>query len=286
MFDGVLLVDKESGWSSFDIVAKVRSILRTEIRRQQLEIGIDSTRVSHEDGVQGKGEQRTETYKRYVEGVAESLTKQSASSVAGVPGFARQQSNTMRKLRVGHCGTLDPLATGLMIIVVGSYTKRASEFSKLDKVYEAQMKLGETSTTGDEEGAKTKVKSKKFKESEILGVMKGFLGKSEQTPPIYSAKKIAGKRAYKLAREGKKVELKPQEITIYDIKLDKYDFPRIDFTVKVSSGTYIRTLVENIAKALGTGAYMTSLRRTKVGDFSLDDAKNIQDVSSQDLITI
>lgn len=197
--------------------------------------------------------------------------------VAKIRGILKKE--TGRKIKVGHTGTLDPLATGLMIIVVGSYCKRASEFSKLDKTYEVTMKLGETSTTGDEEGVKTKVQSSKFKIQEIEEVLQKFVGEIMQVPPAYSAIKVDGQRAYKLARAGKEVKLEPRKVTIYSIKLIDYSYPLVKFTAKVSSGTYIRSLVEDIGQKLGTGAYMSALRRTEVGKFNINQAIEIPKIS-------
>ena len=187
--------------------------------------------------------------------------------VAKVRGALKKESG--KKVKVGHTGTLDPLATGLMIVVVGSYCKRASEFSKLDKTYEVTMKLGEISTTGDEEGEKTQVATLTPTDVQIKNAIAQFIGTIEQIPPAFSAIKIDGKRAYKLAREGKEVKLKPRSVTIHNITGVKYDYPYVSFTADVSSGTYIRSLVEDIGNELTTGAYMSDLRRTKVGEFSL-----------------
>lgn len=211
-FDGILLIDKPRGWSSFDVVAKVRGTLKKE---------------------------------------------------AG------------KKVKVGHTGTLDPLATGLMIIVVGSYCKRASEFSKLDKTYEVTMRLGQTSSTGDEEGEKTNISDKEPSKEDVLRALEGFVGESMQTPPIYSAIKISGQRAYKLARKGEEVVIEPRKVRINSLDLTDYNYPEVKFTTSVSSGTYIRSLVEDIGKKLGTGAYMSDLRRTQVGSFSIKDALTI-----------
>jgi tRNA pseudouridine55 synthase len=187
-----------------------------------------------------------------------------------------QQSglNTTAKKRfpVGHTGTLDPLATGLLVILVGNYTKRAPELSKLDKTYEVTMKLGQTSTTGDDEGEKTRVSTQKPEKTVLRTALKAFEGEIEQTPPIYSAVKIDGQRAYKLARAGKAVKMEPRQVKIYGIELGPYQYPLVQFTARVSSGTYIRSLVEDIGKKLGTGAYMGDLKRTKVGDFDVASA--------------
>lgn len=208
--NGIILIDKPTSWTSFDVVAKVRGIIR------------------HETG--------------------------------------------LKKPKVGHTGTLDPLATGLMVVVVGSYCKRASEFSKLDKTYQVTMKLGQTSTTGDEEGEKIEGRSWKVEDSELQAALKKFKGEIMQTPPAYSAIKVDGQRAYKLARAGKEVKLEPRKVTIYDINNCTYAYPEVTFTTKVSSGTYIRSLVQDIGESLGTGAYMSGLRRTQVGTFDIKDA--------------
>lgn len=191
--------------------------------------------------------------------------------VARIRGQIKRETG-LKKPKVGHTGTLDPLATGLLIIVVGSYCKRAEEFSKLDKVYEVTVKLGETSTTGDEEGQKSKISDSTPTREALEAVLEGFRGEIMQIPPIYSAIKVNGQRAYKLAREGKEVKLDPRPVTIYSITDVEYSYPEVKFTTKVSSGTYIRSLAEDIGNELGTGAYMSGLRRTEVGRFSIADA--------------
>lgn len=241
-YDGILLIDKPSGWTSHDVVAKIRNVLRTEISKKQLE---------------------------------NSSSKLITNSYLPVP-----------KLKVGHTGTLDPLATGLMIIVVGSYCKRASEFSKMDKSYELTMKLGETSTTGDNEGKKQAVSSRQYALSEIQASLKRLTGEIMQTPPIYSAIKVNGQRAYKLARAGQAVKLEPRKVTIYRLELVDYNYPFIKLLAKVSSGTYIRSLVEDIAQQLGTGAYMSRLQRSQVADYKLDQAIKIEQVSIDKIIKV
>lgn len=187
------------------------------------------------------------------------------------------------KVKVGHAGTLDPLATGLLIILLGDYCKRASEFSKLDKTYEVTMKLGQMSTTGDEEGEKTHVSDAKPSEKTVLATIKHFQGEIMQTPHKFSAVKVNGQRAYKLARAGKEVELEPRKVTVHSISEAKYMYPEVKFSAKVSSGTYIRSLVEDIGKQLDTGAYMSALRRTKVGDFEITDSIAPDNLMSVDI---
>lgn len=186
---------------------------------------------------------------------------------------AQVEGKKPKNTKVGHCGTLDPLATGLLIIVVGKeYTKRASEFSKLDKIYEVTMKLGETSSTGDEEGTKTAVSDTVPSEKAILEALERFQGQIMQVPPVFSAMKINGQRAYKLARAGKEVELEARPVTIHSNELTSYDYPYVKFTSHVSSGTYIRSLVEDLGRELGIGAYMSDLRRTTIGQFDVSGA--------------
>lgn len=215
------MIDKPSGWTSHDVVAKVRGILKKE---------------------------------------------------AG------------HKVKVGHTGTLDPLATGLMILVVGSYCKRAGEFSKLDKTYEVVMKLNETSSTGDEEGEKTRISDKKPSTKQIGQALDKFRGEIDQIPPPHSAIKVDGRRAYKLAREGKKVKLEPRKVKIYGIKMTDYSYPEVKFVVKVSSGTYIRSLVGDIGQELGTGAYMSNLRRVEVGASAVHGTASPQDVTTKNVL--
>lgn len=232
MSSEILLIDKPSGMSSFGVVARVRRILSQE---------------------------------------------------AG------------HKIKVGHAGTLDPFATGLLILLIGKGTKRATEFLKLDKWYEATICLGKTSTTGDPEGeirtfeivsrdhpeATAEVERATpvttgcrdaYPEMLLSKVLSKFTGRIHQRVPNYSAVKIKGQRAYKLAREGKEVEMPTREVEIYQLDLVDYKWPYLKIRCHVSSGTYIRTLGEDIGKALGVGGYLIELRRTQIGDFKIQDA--------------
>ena len=194
---------------------------------------------------------------------------------------AGHEEKKPKNVKVGHTGTLDPLATGLLVLLVGKeYTRKAESLTKLDKTYEVTMKLGEISTTGDEEGVKSKVECRVFEKREIEQVLARFVGDSMQVPPAFSAMKINGQRAYKLAREGKVVEIAARPIHIESISLTKYDFPYVHFTANVGSGTYVRSLVEDIGAQLQTGAYMSDLRRTTVGPYSLDDATLVTDIDA------
>lgn len=183
------------------------------------------------------------------------------------------------KVKVGHAGTLDPFATGLLILGAGQGTKRLGDFLKLDKTYEATLHLGATSTTGDPEGeihiTPQNPSSKGLTLKEIQAALQSFVGEIEQTPPIYSAIKVGGQRAYKLARKGQTPEIPKRKIHIYSLEILSYNYPELIIRTHVSSGTYIRTLAEDIGAKLGTGAYLTALRRTEIGDFSVEKATDL-----------
>jgi tRNA pseudouridine55 synthase len=176
------------------------------------------------------------------------------------------------KVKVGHTGTLDPFATGLMILMAGKATKRAGEFSGMDKVYEAVIRLGATSSTGDPEGEIRVVTGdlSGVNREKLMRVLDGFVGEIEQVPPVFSAIKINGQRAYKLARKGVEVVMPARKVNIYSIELLDYALPEFRVRVHVSSGTYIRSLAEDIGEKLGVGAYVTELRRVKVGEYDIE----------------
>lgn len=255
----ILLVDKPAGMSSFGVVARIRRIL------------------TEQKGSRGK---------------------------------------------VGHAGTLDPFATGLLICLLGKGTKKAGEYLKKDKRYTATICLGKVSTTGDIEGEISEYEfsghraaippsrvsalsfspvAKKIPEnyipdisqvesleehiptiSDINTVIKSFQGEIVQKVPAYSAVKIDGRRAYDLARKGVEVEMPERKVTIYNISVLKYEWPELVIDCKVSSGTYIRALGEDIGKALGVGGYLTALRRTEIGDMKVSDAVTLEEIGVKD----
>jgi tRNA pseudouridine55 synthase len=184
-----------------------------------------------------------------------------------------------RGTKIGHAGTLDPFATGLLIIGVGrDATKRLDEFKNLPKIYEAVLFLGAISDTQDKDGTITSTGiEKKYTEEEIKKILETFIGPQLQIPPMYSAKKINGKKLYDLARQGIEVERKPSAIEIYNIELLNYNYPHLKIRVGCSTGTYIRTLGHDIGQKLGCGAYCAELVRTKIGQYAL---KNAQEMSS------
>jgi tRNA pseudouridine55 synthase len=181
-----------------------------------------------------------------------------------------------KKAKVGHTGTLDPFATGLMIIVTGKECRNAGNYSKLDKEYEATILLGQTSTTGDPEGEITDVSTLQPRLDEVHSVLNQFIGEIKQRPPMFSAIKINGRRAYDLARKGEVIEMPERPVTVFKLELIDYTYPEVKIRVHVSSGTYIRTLAEDIGAVLGTGAYCSQLRRTKVAEWSVEDAEVIE----------
>lgn len=196
----------------------------------------------------------------------------------GVVARVRRQLSEQadRRIKVGHAGTLDPFATGLLILLVGPACREAGRFLKLDKTYEVTMVLGQKSTTGDPEGEITPVSSREPAEQEIRDALQRFSGEIMQTPPIYSAIKINGVRAYQMARKGREVTIEPRPVMIHQIELLQYSYPEVKFRCKVGSGTYIRSLVEDIGEALGIGAYTAQLRRTKIAGYSIANAQAVE----------
>jgi tRNA pseudouridine55 synthase len=212
--NGILLIDKPAGMTSFGVVARIRRVL--------------SQQIGH-------------------------------------------------KAKVGHTGTLDPFATGLMIIVTGKECRNAGTYSKLDKVYEATIRLGQTSSTGDPEGEITDISERQPTVEEIQLALAHFRGEITQRPPAFSAIKINGQRAYKLARAGEVIEMPERQVSIFELELLNYHYPELTIRTHVSSGTYIRTLAEDIGAALGVGAYCTQLRRLSIAEWSIEAAKTLGD---------
>ncbi len=210
----VLLFDKDSDWSSFDLVQRVRNSLCRKM-------GI-------------------------------------------------------KKLKTGHAGTLDPLATGLMIICTGKATKRIEEFQAEEKEYIATLKLGATTPSFDMETKEDSQSDYSHVNEELLiSAFKKFEGKIEQVPPVFSAVKVKGKRAYEFARKGMELKLQPKKIVIREIKLEKFDLPDVVLKITCSKGTYIRALARDIGKELKCGAYLTGLRRTRIGEFKVENAMTV-----------
>ena len=181
--------------------------------------------------------------------------------------------------KAGHCGTLDPLASGLMIVLAGKYTKLQDKFMKQDKVYHATIRLGLKTDSGDLDGKIISQSDFSHVTKDLIGqVCKSFIGKINQIPPMYSALKVNGQKLYELARKGITIERKPREITIYSIDLTDYKKDTFSIRVKCSSGTYIRTLAEDIGTKLNTGTVLINLVREEIGKYKLSEAINIDDI--------
>jgi tRNA pseudouridine55 synthase len=211
----VLLIDKSQDWTSFDVVNKIRKLLRQLL------------------GIQ--------------------------------------------KIKVGHAGTLDPLATGLVIICTGKSTKQISKYQDLEKVYKARIKLGATTPSFDLETDVDATYPWEHITSEMVeDTLNRFTGEQDQLPPVFSAKSVDGKRAYIMARKGKEVLLKPQRIHIYSLKLLEFYPPEMTLEVTCSKGTYIRSLARDLGVDLGSGAHLTGLRRTRIGHYKVEESITIE----------
>jgi tRNA pseudouridine55 synthase len=212
----ILFIDKELNWTSFDVVNKVRVILKNRL-------GI-------------------------------------------------------KKIKVGHAGTLDPLATGLVIVCTGKATKSITEFQDLEKEYVATIKLGDTTPSFDlETEVDSSYATDHITREKVEMALQCFLGEIDQIPPLFSAKYVNGTRAYELARKGEEVELKPNRVKIVYIELISFELPIVKLRIICSKGTYIRSLARDIGLELKSGAHLTELRRTRIGDFTVGQAQTIKD---------
>lgn len=182
------------------------------------------------------------------------------------------------KIKIGHAGTLDPLATGVLLVCIGRATKRVEELQSERKEYVAELMLGATTPSGDmEHEVDHTYPVEHITREGVEVVLQQLSGERDQLPPLYSAKKVQGVRAYEFARAGEEIELKRAHITIYAMELLECDLPRIKIRVECSKGTYIRSLAFEIGEALQSGAYLTSLRRTRSGEFTVDKAHTLDD---------
>jgi tRNA pseudouridine55 synthase len=207
----VILIDKPLGWSSFDLVNKIRILLQKRFR--------------------------------------------------------------YKKLKVGHAGTLDPLATGLMIICTGNATKDINQYIQLDKEYIATICLGKTTPSYDlETEVNQSYPTEHITRERILKILTRFTGKIEQIPPVFSAKRMKGKRAYDFARKGENIEMKPGVVYIREIELVEYNLPVLILRIRCGKGTYIRALARDIGESLDSGAHLLALKRTAIGNFEITDA--------------
>ena len=186
----------------------------------------------------------------------------------------------LKMKKIGHAGTLDPLATGLMIMLIGKATKISQFLISLDKIYDGEFLLGIETDSQDADGqiVAEKPVSNEITQERIETEMKGFLGDQYQTPPMFSAKKIDGVPLYKMARKGKTVQREPRFIRINELTLNSWSRPRGEFTLACSKGTYVRTVLHDLGQKLECGAHLTALRRTKIDQFEIDEAKTLEEI--------
>ncbi|MGP1514600.1 MAG: tRNA pseudouridine(55) synthase TruB [Bacteroidales bacterium] len=178
-----------------------------------------------------------------------------------------------KKFKIGHAGTLDPLATGLLIVCLGKWTKKIELFQSMDKIYTGSFHIGATTKSFDMEHPQdTSYPTDHIDENLLQKVARSFIGEQEQTPPLYSAVKVNGKRLFSYARDGKEVEIKSKKINIYDFEITKIEFPEVFFRIKCSKGTYIRSIARDYGTKLNSGAYLSSLRRESVGEYNVNMA--------------
>lgn len=192
--------------------------------------------------------------------------------------WAIRKKYSLKKIKIGHAGTLDPLATGLLVICTGKFTKKIPELQGQVKEYTGTFHLGATTPSYDlETEVDQTFPTEHLSEKDIKAVVSNFIGKIEQVPPVFSALKKDGQRLYELARKGKEVEVQARTIEVLAFEITRIDLPEVDFRVVCSKGTYIRSLANDFGKALGSGAYLSALRRTKIGDFNVDNATTPQE---------
>lgn len=192
--------------------------------------------------------------------------------------WALKRKFNIKKLKVGHAGTLDPLATGLLIICTGKMTKKISEFQDLDKTYIGTITLGATTPSFDlETPINKRFPLKHLNKEKIIEAKKNFIGTINQYPPIFSAIKKKGKRLYEFARIGKKIDIQPRKVVIYNLEFSKINLPDLNFKLKCSKGTYIRSLANDFGKSIDSGGYLSSLRRTAVGSFKIKNSIQLQE---------
>jgi tRNA pseudouridine55 synthase len=193
----------------------------------------------------------------------------------------------IKKIKVGHAGTLDPLATGLIIVCTGKMTKQITGYQDLDKEYVAVIKLGETTPSFDLESSVDRTYSTDhITKEKLIDVFQRFIGEIDQVPPLFSAKYINGTRAYEYARKGSEIELKAQKIKIFSIELIHFDMPFVKVRIICSKGTYIRALARDIGQALESGAYLSELRRTRIGSLNVNNAISINEFEKSLLFDI
>ncbi|HET8753216.1 MAG TPA: tRNA pseudouridine(55) synthase TruB [Salinimicrobium sp.] len=193
-----------------------------------------------------------------------------------------RQEFKLKKIKVGHAGTLDPLATGLLIICTGKFTKRIAEFQNQEKEYTGSITLGATTPSYDlETQPDEEYPTDHLTEERIRKATKNFIGEIDQFPPVFSAIKKDGKRLYDFARNGEEVEIASRKVTVSEFEITNIDLPVINFRIVCSKGTYIRSLANDFGKSLESGGYLSELRRTKIGNFKVEDSLNIDSFANE-----
>jgi tRNA pseudouridine55 synthase len=241
----VVLIHKPLKWTSFQVVNKMKWLLR------KYEVRIQKTKE---------------------------VQFQATSNSFTLSGVEGQQQTIHSKLKIGHAGTLDPLATGLLIVCTGKQTKNIEQYQAQEKEYTGTFYIGATTPCFDlEKEIDAHFPTEHITEELILQTTKQFLGTIQQTPPLFSAIKIDGKRAYDIARAGKTAEIKAKEITISEFEITRIALPEVDFRVVCSKGTYIRSLARDFGLALNSGAHLTALNRTRIGEYKLSDAMSVEE---------
>jgi tRNA pseudouridine55 synthase len=185
--------------------------------------------------------------------------------------------------KVGHTGTLDPMATGLLVMLIGrQMTKKAVELSCDDKSYEAEFTFGISTDSADACGNVIEEKPVDIKEEDVVKALEKFQGEIDQLPPMFSAKKVNGKKLYEYARKGETVKVEPKQVIIHKFEMNSIDLPKAKFSIKCSKGTFIRALASDMGKELGCGAHLSALRRTQAGKYSIEDAHVLEDILDMD----
>lgn len=259
----VLVIDKPLTWTSFQVVNKIKYIIKSwernsvKVASQKLEVGSQESEVG-------------------------TLNSQTQTSDFGLRTSDSKLPTKPSNLKIGHAGTLDPLATGVLIICTGKQTKNIEQYQAQEKEYTGTFYIGATTPCYDLEQPIDKHYPTEHITNELIyETTKKFTGKIQQTPPLFSAIKIDGKRAYDIARAGKTAEIKSREITMYEFEITRIALPEVDFRVVCSKGTYIRSLVRDFAEALGSGGHLIALRRTRIGQYSVSNALTIEGFESQ-----
>lgn len=300
-FDRVILVDKPAGISSFGVVSRIRGKLSREKRFFELTEFREKNPVFNSE-------------------LTEENIAEFAKNPHLIPKEIHEKISLTKKIKVGHAGTLDPFATGLLIVLTGKMTREQDKFMRHDKTYSAKIRLGETSTTGDPEGEISRILTneqaenfaKNLKNEEIAKMLaEKFTGEITQVPPVFSAIKMDGVKAYEISRKAAKIREKSSEnrenlsekerkilakndefrekfateksrkIVVKNLEIVNFQWPILEIRAEVSAGTYIRTLAEDIGAALGTGAFCAELRREKIGEFDVENAVMMNNFTSK-----